>query len=280
MSYSSLEWSKWLYIATSSVIPTGLGLYAAINIPKGTLLPNGYTGLYITSAQYRHLLDDLDHPPSHSGNRKFISRLQSKYGIKIRPSDPSQRHETPQWDAISKGLSDYAFEGESGSDKVVVITILPVYDYQGKPVFDKGHPDNPYMLMNEPPDEDFFYNVESEQMQKSVVNVHPVLPSELSRAEQSDNSPALKFKTKVDIKAGDELFICYGSQYERSYRINMSTTCGCGQYDELAGNLASGITRKKYDTIVAAHNRVPPSILAPKLVRDERIRSYFDQIKH
>lgn len=246
-----------MIIAPSSAAPPGRGLYARHDIPAGTLLPGSYMGHNISDADYEQLLHDLQR------GRHSIRYYRDRYGLHIT-CPHRYRHSRRTWARLAKGVSDYAFQGED------TVTILPEYTCRGVPT---DVPDNPYMFMNEPPPTRRFFNRIRGDYQKSCVNVRPVVPSDIS-----STATTLHFEARTDIGAGDELFICYGPDYERPYEINMDTTCGCGQYDEIHGVLHPRITRAKY----AALQRGPPPpldrILSDEAREDSRTRKYVSRV--
>lgn len=271
---------KWYYVAPSSIEGTGLGLYTSVDIKKGTLLPGCYAGQYMPSEAYIALIDELDAmaksmPRSTSRvddmeEDAFVRHLRRNYGVRLVRHDDAPI----QWNLISKGVTDYAFEGEEQSDGVTMVTVLPVYDsVTGKPVYDTVEPDNPFLLMNEPPAVKAVHNRYLDAWQKSRPNVVPVMPSETGSRE-----PALRFRTTENIPALSELFLCYGSMYERPYTINMSFDCGCGKYDDVSGNLDETISRRKYDDQVERHGYVPREFLSRASKNDRRVAKYLDNV--
>lgn len=178
-----------------------------------------------------------------------------------------EENEVVDWRVIAKAITDYAFEGEDNDETMV--TVLPTYRLSGEVVYDKKDPENQYILMNEPPKARKFYNNISKTWQKSGVNVTPVVPS------LNDDFPFLAFRANQDISTGSELFICYGAMYDRNYEINMSYTCGCGAYDQVAGNLDSKISQRRYEESMKKYGNIPESYLSKKSRDDERIKKYF-----
>lgn len=267
---------KWYFVAPSSIPGTGLGLYAAVDIQKDTLLPGCYAGLYITSKQYVQLISELEAAAKQAARRTrtrvsdmeddgLVRRLRTNYGVELVPPRTPVR-----WDLVCKGMTDYAFEGEEENDGTTLVTILPKYNVEtGKPVYDLENPPNPFLLMNEPPATHSVHNRYLDAWQKSAPNVIPVLPS-----ETGSHSPALRFRTAENIPANTELFLCYGSMYDRRYAINMSFQCGCGKFDDVSSNLNESVTRRQYNQHVSRHGYVPESFLSRSARNDQRVMDY------
>lgn len=297
---------KWFWVGPSSVVAgetKSRGLYSLYPIKKGTILPGCYSGSQIRTDDYSRLIDEIEawakivndeYKDKNSKRRQekekiIIEYLSKKYDLTIT-GDLEKRF--PDWLKISKGLTDYSYEGEdiplledeSSSDGLytskTMLTILPVYDFDGQYVYD---PDgsilqNFFCFANEPPTCETFVNKLTNKPQQSKVNISAVLPSQLPEKMQDPFNSFLRFKACADIEAGDELFLCYGASYARSYDMNMNSENGCGCYSEVSGYLTVDVERETYETIVETFGIVPKSILAENAKSDKRIMQYFDKI--
>ena len=209
-------------------------------------------------------------------NEEFLHYLKEAYGLSILDNKSFRE---PQWDLIAKGITDYSFEGEDiiSGKRVVNVTVLPYYGFDGKPLYDIDNPVNPFILANEPPSVQVFRNRFTGKMQKSCVTISAVLPSIYAKEEKP--TKFLKFRALVDIQRGDEIFVCYGAIYDREYDINMDTECGCGHYEHVGGNLKTNVSRAKYEEQVKQNGEVPRELLNDQALRDSRVMKYFSKIR-
>lgn len=266
----------------------GMGLFAKVNIKKGTLFPGAYSGTLITPEQYISLLDEIEAQPhattlQQKSDSDFIRHLRRNYGIKIEDASSSSSSEQRNrqrvdWQSIHKGITDYAFEGEDENDNLMV-TVLPVYNFEGKPVYDTKNPENPYILMNEPPNVESFYNPFLGARQKSCVNVATVLPTELRQEGIRCSDAFIRFRANQNIYMGTELFICYGPTYDRPYDINMDSECGCGMYEQVSGHLTGSVTRRAYYEGLHKFGRILPEFINRESKRDSRILAYLNIVR-
>jgi hypothetical protein len=320
---------NWYWVGPSSIISgetKAMGLYSLYNIKKGTLLPGCYYGSQIRTDDYTRLVDEVEDWGSAMINiygdeisqkndrirkeQQFIDYLQKKYQLTI-VGNLSERF--PDWAKISKGLTDYSYEGEdiplsedeSSSDgqytSKTMLTILPVYDFDGKYIYDDVSSvkkqnssakkqdssakkqdikiqKNFFCFANEPPATETFYNKLTKRDQKSRVNISAVLPSNLPASYKGPHRNFIHFRASADIEAGDELFLCYGASYARSYEMNMTSETGCGCYAEVSGYLTNDMEKETYETIVETFGHVPKNIMTKAAQDDKRVREYFSKI--
>src|SRR3990170_5060865 len=136
----------WFFVE-HSCLPgaVGLGLFTRYDLERGTLFPGCYSGVYITSDEYINLVLELEKLAKHqtSGwrtsrriqtieDKATIYQLEKHYGIHILPNNKDDSRQTPDWAAICKCVTDYAFESEDTGEGQTMVTVLPDYGYNGK----------------------------------------------------------------------------------------------------------------------------------------------------
>ena len=304
------EWNSWFLVHHTSIEGSnGLGLYAKKRIRAGTILPGGYCGRNITSSQYEKLINLLEKQAREQDYKiqderarkkedKVIRNIYEEFGVYLvstvmdyelrEACDIGEEEiESIDWSKVLKGITEYAF----GDDQGKMVTVLPMYSFDGRPLYHVEETNNPYILMNEPPNVSCFQNIVSQRVQPSKVNVTTIMASscpdvvsslrssQRSKHQTGNQCDALvRFKTMCDIQAGDELFICYGSMYARSYEINMSSSCGCGMFDQVSTNLDPKVKVSQYKDEFKRHNYVPLSLLSNESKADERVLEYMSKI--
>jgi hypothetical protein len=267
------EWKEWVFI-DYSCIPNlkGYGLFAKRPIKQGTILPGQYYGVYIDLSTYNDLIEELRKASrgSSRGAALTLSWIWRHCGVEISSSSADD----VDWDAVLNGITWYAFQCELDDGKVIV-TLLPRYSHDGRPVVDKDTTRNPYIFMNEPPATREFRNPHIRgHLQKSQVNVIPVPPSDIKNYQYEE--PAMCFEALRDIEAGEELFICYGALYDRAYKINMSPTCGCGEFDQIQGHLNDKVnSRRSYLRHLRHHGKITHDLLNEEALEDERVIEFL-----
>ncbi len=286
---SSQEWKKWFFI-DHSCIPhlKGYGLFAKRRIKQGAILPGQYHGVYVESKDYNDLVEKLREAATESPygtkggargpygakssreDKNLIKWIWRHYGVEIL-----NHEDGVDWEAVHNGITWYAFQCEL-EEGAVVVTLLPRYSHDGHPVVDKKSTRNPYIFMNEPPSVREFHNHFLGRAQKSQVNVIPVPPSDLNHKYKE---PAMCFQALQDIEAGEELFICYGALYDRKYTINMSPTCGCGEFDQIQGHLNSKVnSRRSYLRHLRRQGKITADLLNKEALQDDRVIEYLEGV--
>lgn len=266
---------KMFHVGPSSVCK-GKGLYTKVEIKRGTVLPGYYKGLNLSPIMYACLVDDLQQGAPRDYTDEFIEYIQSTYGLQIVPADTD--HIGPSsvdWKGIADGVTSYAYEHDTYEkhDRLPVtrVTVLPVYDTDGKPELLS---DNLFLLCNEPPAKPYFYNTYSGKTQKSAFNLMPVTPQPPKDGQKVE--PYLQFKATRDISAGEELQICYNGAYQRDYEINMSADCGCGAYSQVGIYL--NMSERQFMEKLSKYNRVPKHFFRPDALSDKRTVAYLEKI--
>lgn len=241
-------------IGPSSISPGGYGLYSLKHFEAGEFLPVTYNGLVLSERDYNELDDYLlkmanTYEEKHrQPNEREIDYLRGKWGVEIRfmergglgnhwiplSLDPAQMmHMKIDWDSIYDHFSDYSFEYFDNNGKNYII-YWPIYNYDGRAIVDERNPDNAGLMLNEPPDSDYYSNEFEWSLTVSMPNV------------KAEFNPALKklgLKVISPVRAGEEFLLCYGPLYHRhGYFVNSSPVVGCGQQAYLESYLKPGFT--------------------------------------
>lgn len=275
-------------IAPSSIAPGGYGLYSLRNFEVGEFLPVTYHGRTLPVKEYDELDDYLLKMANMSTEQHRwpseveINFLKSKWGVEVRFMDRTYtkhghwqnlpieyaRLKQIDWDSIYDHFSDYSFEYVDNSGKNYVI-YWPIYNYDGRAIVDERNVENAGLMLNEPPNMDYYFNQYTRDDTLAVANV---------KAEFNPKVNRLGLKVISPIEAGEELLLCYGPLYRRhGYFINTSPVVGCGQRAHLQSYLKQNFTYKKplRDQLNAEWKRKLANF--PEQSR-ESFYSYLDQV--
>lgn len=232
-----------IFVGPASVAPDGFGLYSLRNFEVGEFLPVSYNGLVLPEAEMTKLEDymlalansveEKGRPP----NQAEIDYLKRKWGVKVKhmyrdPHDwhwrPHEHPRTVDWGKVYDHFSDYSFEYFDKGGKSQII-YWPFYNHDGSVVVDERQPENAALMVNEPPNMDYYFNEFTQQ-------ATPVFPNVVGAYNPAVNRLGLKVVSPV--RAGEEFLLCYGPLYRRlGYLINTSPITGCGRRDHIASFL-------------------------------------------
>lgn len=277
---------KTYVVGPTSIFQTGNGLYALQDIPKGKRINIPYAGIVMSVEQddiiTKMLHHNADVQAGYENAAYFTVEDFSKFEFWICESDIEKfgpevalelqvclnsRDEPDDgdwdepddmnvinWERLYNNYLAYKFEFMSKGKTYIRAwnhwtwggDISAATDYRG----------NWSLWFNEPPPYKNFYNIVTGEYQASEPNVKPL-------KDLSD------FSVIKDIKAGDELLICYGPYYVREgYTINMDKKVGCGQQFLLKDYLNLDHTYHKEWTYLKDKSKFTPFLSA-------EARSYF-----